>query len=147
SVRRNVEYGLRMRRLPRQARAERVARVLATLGLEGLADRYPDQLSGGQQQRVALGRVMALEPQVLLLDEPLSNLDAQLRVRLRVGASRGGCWAWSPCALATPRESAAAAGAARLGARTAPRPDGRISRLARGGGAPLAASAAASQKQ
>ena len=83
SVRRNVEYGLRMRRLPRQARAERVARVLATLGLEGLADRYPDQLSGGQQQRVALGRVMALEPQVLLLDEPLSNLDAQLRVRLR----------------------------------------------------------------
>ena len=83
SVRRNVEYGLRMRRLPRAEREARVERVLAALDLTGMADRYPHQLSGGQQQRVALGRVMALEPQVLLLDEPLSNLDAQLRVRLR----------------------------------------------------------------
>ena len=83
SVRRNVEYGLRMRRVPPAQRHERVNRVLAALDLAGLADRFPHQLSGGQQQRVALGRVMALEPQVLLLDEPLSNLDAQLRVRLR----------------------------------------------------------------
>jgi ABC-type Fe3+/spermidine/putrescine transport system ATPase subunit len=83
TVRRNVEYGLRMRRLPRAERLARVTRVLEALDLTPLADRYPDQLSGGQQQRVALGRVMALEPQVLLLDEPLSNLDAQLRVRLR----------------------------------------------------------------
>jgi len=84
SVRRNVEYGLRMRRVPAGEREGRVARVLAALDLSPLADRYPHQLSGGQQQRVALGRVMALEPHVLLLDEPLSNLDAQLRVRLRV---------------------------------------------------------------
>ncbi len=83
SVRRNVEYGLRMRRLPREERSARAERVLEALDLAALAERYPDQLSGGQQQRVALGRVMALEPQVLLLDEPLSNLDAQLRVRLR----------------------------------------------------------------
>ncbi len=83
SVRRNVEYGLRMRRLPAPERDERVSRVLAALDLSPLAERFPHQLSGGQQQRVALGRVMALEPQVLLLDEPLSNLDAQLRVRLR----------------------------------------------------------------
>ncbi len=83
SVRGNVEYGLRARKVPQGERAERVARTLAALDLTGLEDRFPHQLSGGQQQRVALGRVMVLEPQVLLLDEPLSNLDAQLRVRLR----------------------------------------------------------------
>ncbi len=83
SVRRNVEYGLRAHKVPAGQRAERVARVLAALDLSELGDRYPHQLSGGQQQRVALGRVMVLEPQVLLLDEPLSNLDAQLRLRLR----------------------------------------------------------------
>ncbi len=83
SVRRNVEYGLRARKVPPVERDERVSRTLAALDLAGLGERYPHQLSGGQQQRVALGRVMVLEPQVLLLDEPLSNLDAQLRVRLR----------------------------------------------------------------
>ncbi|HZX00115.1 MAG TPA: ABC transporter ATP-binding protein [Trueperaceae bacterium] len=83
SVRRNVEYGLRARQVPASQRRERVDRTLAALDLSGLGDRYPHQLSGGQQQRVALGRVMVLEPQVLLLDEPLSNLDAQLRARLR----------------------------------------------------------------
>ncbi len=83
SVRRNVEYGLRAHKVPAGDRTRRVARTLESLGLAALGDRYPHQLSGGQQQRVALGRVMVLEPQVLLLDEPLSNLDAQLRVRLR----------------------------------------------------------------
>src|SRR5690606_39852097 len=81
--RRDGGYGLRARHVPADSRRERVDRTLAALDLSGLGDRFPHQLSGGQQQRVALGRVMVLEPQVLLLDEPLSNLDAQLRVRLR----------------------------------------------------------------
>src|SRR5690606_24316550 len=79
----NVEYGLRMQRVPRRLRRERALRTLELLGLNGLAERYPHELSGGQQQRVALGRVMVLEPQLLLMDEPLSNLDAKLRLRLR----------------------------------------------------------------
>ncbi|MCO5174953.1 MAG: ABC transporter ATP-binding protein [Trueperaceae bacterium] len=83
TVRANVEYGLRMQRFAKGARAERVERALELLGLRGLAGRFPHELSGGQQQRVALGRVIVLEPQVLLMDEPLSNLDAKLRVRLR----------------------------------------------------------------
>ena len=83
SVRANVEYGLRMRKVPRAVRAERVASALELLDLVAAADRYPHELSGGQQQRVALGRVVALEPDVLLMDEPLSNLDAKLRLRLR----------------------------------------------------------------
>ncbi len=83
SVLANVEYGLRMQSLPRPERQRRVQRVLKLLDLTALAGRYPHELSGGQQQRVALGRVMALEPEVLLMDEPLSNLDAKLRLRLR----------------------------------------------------------------
>lgn len=83
SVAANVEYGLKMQRAPRDERRERVNATLELLGLSGLADRYPHQLSGGQQQRVALGRVVVLEPEVLLMDEPLSNLDAKLRLRLR----------------------------------------------------------------
>lgn len=83
SVRANVEYGLRMQKLPKTQRAERVDRVLNLLDLSALGGRYPHELSGGQQQRVALGRVMVLEPEVLLMDEPLSNLDAKLRLRLR----------------------------------------------------------------
>ena len=83
SVRANVEYGLRMHRFERGERERRVARALALLDLAGLAARYPHELSGGQQQRVALGRALVLEPEVLLMDEPLSNLDAKLRVRLR----------------------------------------------------------------
>ncbi len=83
NVRANVEYGLRMQRFDKGARRERVERALELLGLGGLAGRFPHELSGGQQQRVALGRVIVLEPQVLLMDEPLSNLDAKLRVRLR----------------------------------------------------------------
>ena len=79
----NVAFGLRISRLERALIDERVARVLAAVGLEGLERRHPGQLSGGQQQRVALARSLVVEPAILLLDEPLSNLDAKLRERMR----------------------------------------------------------------
>ncbi|MER5389801.1 ABC transporter ATP-binding protein [Saccharopolyspora sp. NPDC002686] len=79
----NVGFGLRMRRSGRAERASKVADALEMVGLDGMAQRYPRQLSGGQQQRAALARALVVEPDLLLLDEPFSNLDAQLRVRLR----------------------------------------------------------------
>ena len=84
TVRDNVAYGLKVAHVSGADRTRRVDETLAFVGLGGLGDRWPKQLSGGQQQRVAVARALVIEPQVLLLDEPLSNLDAKLREQLRV---------------------------------------------------------------
>ena len=83
TVRRNVAFGLEERRLPRAEIDQRVTQALDLVGLGTLADRRPSQLSGGQQQRVAVARTIVIRPKVLLLDEPLSNLDAKLRIQVR----------------------------------------------------------------
>ena len=84
TVHQNVAFGLEMRNMPKKLIDERVAEILQLVGLTEWEGHYPSQLSGGQQQRVALGRAIAIKPNVLLLDEPLSALDAKIRVRLRV---------------------------------------------------------------
>lgn len=84
SVAENVAYGLKMRKVSKTDIGPRVEEALAKVGLQGRGDRYPKQLSGGQQQRVALARAIVVRPKVLLLDEPLSNLDLKLRESLRL---------------------------------------------------------------
>lgn len=84
TVAENVGYGLRVRKIPAAEQRERVMEMLSMMRLDALANRHIDQLSGGQRQRVALARALAVRPQVLLLDEPLTALDAQLRETLRV---------------------------------------------------------------
>lgn len=79
----NIAFGLKLKKLPRVQIRERVGQVLTDLGMEGLEKRYPFELSGGQQQRVALARLLAIKPPVFLMDEPLSNLDARLRLDMR----------------------------------------------------------------
>lgn len=88
TVRDNIEFGLRSRRMSQRERHERVADVAGLLGLGALLSRRPAELSGGQLQRVAMGRAIARRPQAFLMDEPLSNLDAQLRTSMRAELSR-----------------------------------------------------------
>jgi iron(III) transport system ATP-binding protein len=83
TVNENVAFGLKMRKVAQKITRDRVAEILSLLGLSEWGAHYPSQLSGGQQQRVALGRAIAIKPKMLLLDEPLSALDAKIRVRLR----------------------------------------------------------------
>src|SRR5690348_11185459 len=83
TVAQNVAFGLEMRKVPRAERDKRVKQALALVQLSAMAERYPRQLSGGQRQRVAIARALVIDPPVLLLDEPLSNLDAKLREEMQ----------------------------------------------------------------
>ena len=88
TVRDNVKFGLDVLKMPKETSDIRLDQVLADLGMDHLAGRYPSELSGGQQQRVALARLLATKPPVFLMDEPLSNLDARLRMDMRVELKR-----------------------------------------------------------
>jgi multiple sugar transport system ATP-binding protein len=88
SVKDNLAYGLKLRRMPRAERDQKVLEIARTLGLDEMLSRKPAHLSGGQRQRVAMGRAIVREPKAFLMDEPLSNLDAKLRVSMRAELSR-----------------------------------------------------------
>ena len=88
TVEQNVEFGLKIKKVPLKEREKRVDEVLRKLGIEQYRKRYPSEISGGQQQRVALARIFAVSPKIILLDEPLSNLDAKLRLDMRAELKR-----------------------------------------------------------
>ncbi len=90
----NIAFPLRLRRVRRSEARDRVMETLELVGLAASADDYPWQLSGGMQQRVALARAIVYQPTVLLLDEPLSNLDAKLREQMRVESTIASAWSW-----------------------------------------------------
>ena len=99
SVAENIVFGLKVRDVPRPERDERLKEASGILGLDKLLDRRPSQLSGGQQQRVALGRAIVARTPVCLMDEPLSNLDAQLRVEMRREIRLSSTGSESPCSM------------------------------------------------
>ncbi|GEA52222.1 ABC transporter ATP-binding protein [Vibrio inusitatus NBRC 102082] len=88
TVEKNIEFGLKLQKLDKKKRQDIIQSVMETLGIEKYRSRYPSQLSGGQQQRVALARMLAVQPNILLMDEPLSNLDARLRLEMRTELKR-----------------------------------------------------------